>query len=76
LIGFAAETENVIRNAKDKRKRKGVEWIVANDVSGDVMGGAVNAVHIVTAEGVESLPEMPKDDVATTLVERIAHALA
>lgn len=75
VVGFAAETENVIEYAKDKRKRKGADWIVANDVSGDVMGGNANAVHIVTAEGVKSLPEMPKDEVATALVERIADAL-
>ncbi|MET0588278.1 MAG: bifunctional phosphopantothenoylcysteine decarboxylase/phosphopantothenate synthase [Novosphingobium sp.] len=75
LIGFAAETENVLENAAEKRKRKTVDWIIANDVSGDVMGGTSNAVHIVTAKGVESLPEMPKDDVARILIERIANAL-
>ena len=75
VVGFAAETEKVVENAKDKRKRKGADWIVANDVSGDVMGGEVNAVHIVTAKAVEDLPEMAKDDVATALVERIADAL-
>lgn len=75
LIGFAAETENVIDNANEKRKRKAVDWIVANDVSGDVMGGASNTVHIVTARGVESLPEMAKENVARVLVERIADAL-
>jgi phosphopantothenoylcysteine decarboxylase/phosphopantothenate--cysteine ligase len=79
LIGFAAETENVIPNAKEKRKRKGADWIVANDVSShdgaSVMGGPANTVHIVTAKGVESLPEMPKEDVARALVEKIANAL-
>ncbi len=75
VVGFAAETEKVVENAKEKRKRKGADWIVANDVSGDVMGGEVNAVHIVTAKGVEDLPEMAKDDVANALVERIADAL-
>ena len=75
VVGFAAETEKVLENAKDKRKRKGADWIVANDVSGDVMGGEVNAVHIITAKTVETLPEMAKDDVATALVERIADAL-
>ncbi|HEY0960001.1 MAG TPA: bifunctional phosphopantothenoylcysteine decarboxylase/phosphopantothenate synthase [Novosphingobium sp.] len=75
LIGFAAETENVLDNAKEKRKRKGADWIVANDVSGDVMGGAANTVHIVTAKGIESLSEMPKEDVARAIVERIADAL-
>ena len=76
LIGFAAETEDVLINAAEKRKRKGVDWIVANDVSGDVLGGDANVVHIVTADGVDSLPEMPKDQVARALVERIADALA
>ncbi len=76
LIGFAAETENVLENASEKRKRKGADWIVANNVSGDVMGGSANTVHIVTAKGTENLPTMPKDDVARILVERIADALA
>jgi len=79
VIGFAAETEQVIENAREKRKRKGADWIVANDVSGapghSVMGGDANTVHIVTAAGVETLPEMPKDAVAQALVERIADAL-
>jgi phosphopantothenoylcysteine decarboxylase/phosphopantothenate--cysteine ligase len=75
LVGFAAETENVIPHAQAKLAKKGADWIVANDVSGDVMGGALNAVHIVRAGGVESLPEMPKDAVAAALVERIADAL-
>ena len=57
------------------RKRKAADWIVANDVSGDVMGGEVNAVHIVTGEGVEDLPEMPKERVAMELAERMAKAL-
>ena len=65
----------MVENAKVKRKRKAVDWIVANDVSGDVMGGDANAVHIVTGEGVEDLPEMPKNDVAMALAERIAAAL-
>ncbi|HMO69513.1 MAG TPA: bifunctional phosphopantothenoylcysteine decarboxylase/phosphopantothenate synthase, partial [Novosphingobium sp.] len=60
----------------EMRKRKGADWIVANDVSGDVMGGTMNTVHIVTANGVEHLPEMPKDRVAEALVERIADAFA
>ena len=79
LIGFAAETENVVENAKSKRKRKGADWIVANNVAGDigesVMGGDLNQVHIVTARGVESLPEMAKEDVARELVLRAAKAL-
>jgi phosphopantothenoylcysteine decarboxylase/phosphopantothenate--cysteine ligase len=76
LVGFAAETDDVLANAAEKRKRKGVDWIVANDVSGDVMGGDANVVHIVTANGTESLPEMAKRDVARALVEKIADALA
>lgn len=75
VVGFAAETEQVIPHATDKRKRKGADWIIANDVSGDVMGGEANSVHIISAKGVESLPEMPKDAVAQALVERIADAL-
>ncbi len=76
LIGFAAETQDVIRHAQEKRVRKNVDWIVANDVSGDVMGGDANTVHIVREGDVVSLPEMPKDAVAQALVERIADALA
>jgi phosphopantothenoylcysteine decarboxylase/phosphopantothenate--cysteine ligase len=76
LIGFAAETQDVIANAQEKRARKQVDWIVANDVSGDVMGGDANAVHIVRDGDVVSLPEMPKGDVARILVERISDALA
>ncbi|OCC25449.1 peptidase [Croceicoccus estronivorus] len=72
IVGFAAETDNVIEYAKDKRKRKGADWIVANDVSGDVMGGTHNRVHLVTAEGVESWDDLPKGEVARLLVERIA----
>ncbi len=75
LIGFAAETERVIEHATAKRTRKNVDWIVANDVSGDVMGGAANTVHIVTAQGVESWERMPKEEVAARLAERIAAAV-
>lgn len=79
LIGFAAETENVLDNAREKRKRKGVDWIIANDVSGpsgeSVMGGSSNTVHIVTEKGIEDLPEMPKEVVGRAIVERIALAL-
>ena len=75
LIGFAAETDNVVPHAKEKRTRKGADWIIANDVSGDVMGGELNRVHIVTEKKVEHLDEMPKDDVARALVERIVNAL-
>lgn len=75
VVGFAAETENVLEHATEKRKRKGADWIVANDVSGDVMGGDLNLVHIVSDRGVDHLPELPKDAVADALVERIADAL-
>jgi phosphopantothenoylcysteine decarboxylase/phosphopantothenate--cysteine ligase len=72
LIGFAAETNDVVANATAKRAAKKADWIVANDVSGDVMGGARNRVHLVTANGVEDWPEAAKEDVAAHLVARIA----
>lgn len=75
LIGFAAETENVAENAVAKRLSKGADWIVANDVSGGVMGGPHNRVHLVTSEGIEHWPEMSKEAVARHLVERIAKEL-
>src|SRR5207237_5645257 len=64
VIGFAAETEKVIEHAKAKLKRKGCDWIVANDVSteGGAMGGDDNAVHLITASGVDSWPTQSKDD--------------
>lgn len=76
VVGFAAETEKLIDHARAKLARKGADWIIANDVSGDVMGGAANAVHLVTADAVESWPEAPKDAVAERLAARIAAALA
>lgn len=75
VIGFAAETENMLEFAKAKRKRKGADWIVGNDVSGDVMGGDLNRVTIISGSGVETLDEMPKSAVAMALVERIAASL-
>ena len=75
VIGFAAETEDVIDNAKKKRKRKATDWIIANDVSGDVMGGDDNQVHIISGDGVESLDEMSKPEVAMELARRIARSL-
>ena len=75
VIGFAAETERVVEHATAKRARKGCDWIVANDVSGDVMGGDANAVHLVTADGVEDWPRAAKQAVAERLAERIADAL-
>jgi phosphopantothenoylcysteine decarboxylase/phosphopantothenate--cysteine ligase len=76
VVGFAAETERVVEHARDKLARKGCDWIVANDVSGDVMGGAENAVHLVTASGVEEWPRLPKEEVARRLAARVAEALA
>jgi phosphopantothenoylcysteine decarboxylase/phosphopantothenate--cysteine ligase len=77
VVGFAAETENVIENAKTKLNRKGCDWIVANDVSPEtgIMGGESNTVHLVTADGVETWPSQSKDEVARALVARIAGAL-
>jgi phosphopantothenoylcysteine decarboxylase/phosphopantothenate--cysteine ligase len=75
VVGFAAETEKVTEHAAAKLARKGADWIVANDVSGDVMGGASNAVHLVTATGVETWERLPKDEVARRLADRIAAAL-
>ena len=75
LIGFAAETEHVVENATAKLAKKGCDWIVANDVSGDVMGGDNNAVHVVTKDGVESWAESPKDVIARKLMEKVAHAV-
>lgn len=75
LVGFAAETSDVVENAIAKQIAKGTDWIVANDVSGDVMGGKRNRVHLVTSDGVEHWPEMSKDEVARRLVERISKEL-
>jgi len=72
LVGFAAETERVVENAIAKQVTKKADWIVANDVSGDVMGGERNRVHLVTADGVDDWPEAGKDEIARHLVERIA----
>jgi phosphopantothenoylcysteine decarboxylase/phosphopantothenate--cysteine ligase len=76
LIGFAAETSDVVATAQEKRARKGCDWIVANDVSGDVMGGDDNQVHLITADGSDSWPHASKAHVARRLAERIADALA
>jgi phosphopantothenoylcysteine decarboxylase/phosphopantothenate--cysteine ligase len=75
LIGFAAETENVLAYASEKRSKKGCDWIVANDVGGGVMGGDRNKVHLITAGGTESWPEMEKSEVGARLAARIADAL-
>jgi phosphopantothenoylcysteine decarboxylase/phosphopantothenate--cysteine ligase len=76
VIGFAAETDAVEENAKRKRVRKGCDWIVANDVSGDVMDGSENEIALVTDAGVENWPRMGKDAVARQLAERIADNLS
>lgn len=76
LVGFAAETEKVVEHAIAKREKKQADWIVANDVSGDVMGGQRNRVHLITADGVEDWPETSKDEVARRLIARVAEALA
>jgi phosphopantothenoylcysteine decarboxylase/phosphopantothenate--cysteine ligase len=74
VVGFAAETEDLVANAIDKRTRKGCDWIVANDVSPAVgtFGGERNTVHLVSATGVEDWPTMGKDEVALRLAGRIA----
>lgn len=75
LIGFAAETDDVIAHAQAKLARKGCDWIIANDVVADPMGGALNQVHLVTKDGVESWDRLPKDRVAARLMERISDEL-
>ncbi|QQN72972.1 bifunctional phosphopantothenoylcysteine decarboxylase/phosphopantothenate--cysteine ligase CoaBC [Croceicoccus sp. YJ47] len=75
LVGFAAETQDVLAHAEAKRRAKQVDWIVANDVSGDVMGGDANAVHVIDAHGTESWNAMAKDAVARALVTRMADTL-
>ena len=77
VIGFAAETEHVAEHAAEKRGRKGCDWILANDVSpgSGIMGGAENAVFLITAEGAETWPRMPKEALARRLAARIAATL-
>jgi phosphopantothenoylcysteine decarboxylase/phosphopantothenate--cysteine ligase len=75
LVGFAAETDNVIENAIAKQVTKGADWIVANDVSGGVMGSSRNRVHLITSDGVEHWPEMEKAEVARRLIERVSKEL-
>ncbi|MGE3147453.1 MAG: bifunctional phosphopantothenoylcysteine decarboxylase/phosphopantothenate--cysteine ligase CoaBC [Pseudorhodoplanes sp.] len=78
VVGFAAETENLLANAQAKLRRKGCDWIVANDVShsGGVMGGDRNTVHVLTASGVEAWPSQSKEAVAAALIGKIAETLA
>ena len=75
VVGFAAETDSVVENAIRKRSSKGADWIVANDVSGDVMGGHRNRVHLVTADGIEDWPEESKQEVARLLMRRVAQEI-
>ncbi len=75
VIGFAAETDDVVTNAVAKRGRKGADWIIANDVSGDVMGGDRNRIHLISEAGTEDWPEMSKSEVGTQLAARIAQKL-
>ncbi len=77
VVGFAAETDDVVENATAKRKRKGCDWIVANDVSPatGIMGGSENAVVLISADGAETWPRMGKDAVAQQLAQRIAASL-
>ncbi len=75
VIGFAAETDDVVPNAVAKRTRKGADWIIANDVSGDVMGGERNRVHLISEAGTEDWPDMTKNEVGTRLAARIAEKL-
>jgi phosphopantothenoylcysteine synthetase/decarboxylase len=75
LVGFAAETERVVEQAIAKQIAKRADWIVANDVSGDVMGGHRNRVHLITGDRVEDWPETSKEEVARHLIARVAFAL-
>jgi phosphopantothenoylcysteine decarboxylase/phosphopantothenate--cysteine ligase len=75
VVGFAAETQDVLKNAAAKLKKKGADFIVANDVSGSVMGGDRNRVRIVSRAGVDEWPEMGKDEVAARLADLIAERL-
>ncbi len=78
VVGFAAETDDLLDNARRKREAKGCDWIVANDVRPEtgIMGGSANQVRLVTADCVEDWPMLPKAEVATRLARRIAQALA
>jgi phosphopantothenoylcysteine decarboxylase/phosphopantothenate--cysteine ligase len=77
VIGFAAETDDVIANATAKRLRKGCDWIVANDVSPatGIMGGTENDVTLIIADGSEDWPRMGKDAVAQRLAQKLVEAI-
>ncbi|HUK60971.1 MAG TPA: bifunctional phosphopantothenoylcysteine decarboxylase/phosphopantothenate--cysteine ligase CoaBC [Stellaceae bacterium] len=78
VVGFAAETENLVANAREKRAKKGCDWILANDVSaaGGVFGADANTIHLVSADGVEDWPPLSKRDVGERLAQRIARFFA
>ncbi|MDB2490445.1 bifunctional phosphopantothenoylcysteine decarboxylase/phosphopantothenate synthase, partial [Paracoccus sp. (in: a-proteobacteria)] len=78
VVGFAAETDDIVAHATAKRLRKGCDWIVANDVSDGtgIMGGTENAVTLIDETGAEEWPRLGKDEVARRLARRIAEALA
>ncbi|MEJ6392535.1 bifunctional phosphopantothenoylcysteine decarboxylase/phosphopantothenate--cysteine ligase CoaBC [Gymnodinialimonas sp. 2305UL16-5] len=78
VVGFAAETDDVVANATAKRARKGCDWIVANDVSPEtgIMGGDENRIVLISQDGAEDWPRLPKDEVARRLAQRIADAVA
>jgi phosphopantothenoylcysteine decarboxylase/phosphopantothenate--cysteine ligase len=78
VVGFAAETNDVIENATAKRLRKGCDWIVANDVSPEtgIMGGVENDVTLISEGGAENWPRMAKNEVAARLAQKIAAAIA
>ncbi len=75
VVGFAAETHDVVRHAREKRLRKRCDWIVANDVSGDAMGGAQNSALLITPDGEEDFPRAAKSQIASQLADRIAKAV-
>jgi phosphopantothenoylcysteine decarboxylase/phosphopantothenate--cysteine ligase len=77
VVGFAAETDDLLANAQSKRTRKNADWIIANDVSPatGIMGGEENAVHLITTDGVEDWPRLAKSEVARRIAERVAAAL-
>jgi phosphopantothenoylcysteine decarboxylase/phosphopantothenate--cysteine ligase len=77
IVGFAAETERLIENARDKLQRKGCDLILANDVGEGTgtFGGSANTVHLITKEGIESWPRMSKQEVATRLIQQLASIL-
>jgi phosphopantothenoylcysteine decarboxylase/phosphopantothenate--cysteine ligase len=78
VVGFAAETENVIENAKAKLRQKGADLIIANDVSQKfkIIGGKRNRVHVISHQGVENWPELSKEEVAERLMDRFVQSLA